>query len=407
MIIGLLLAGLAGLLAYIEIKASRNRKEEKKAIQLVTKKVRLGGEAMAMGAGSASMSLYDLYAAAANHAEVLDVLEQRFPHAVDQYSPGDWLAKISSLSETDALNAYVSAYAGQKAENLSVEYFKDQGLHAELFASRTHPNDDMRVYQDDGSYIDYSVKSLDSTSHFQQEVATHPESTHYVVNRELYDDLAQKGLLHTYQEKGITIESGGYSNTALREEAVRTFEDIESAGNVADHIPFIAASLFGYKTFKNALRFKEGTQSAREFSINVTSDTVRLGTSGLSAFAGAKGGALIGTAVSPGLGTIIGGGIGAVISAYSGSKFINWMTNKMKWSHIFKAQQYYGMMNRNKIKDEIAVTFANALFGFHELSEELEKEEALFERYKEQFNPFSKEDKLSIPATLCHLHIQS
>lgn len=116
-------------------------------------------------------------------------MEQRFPHAVEDYNPIDWYSKINALYENDSIDAYVSAFAGQKAENLTVNHFEDQGLHAELFINKTHPNDDLRVYHEDGSYIDYSVKSLGSTSNFQQEVVSHPDSTHYVINKELYDDI--------------------------------------------------------------------------------------------------------------------------------------------------------------------------------------------------------------------------
>ncbi|MBH0228827.1 hypothetical protein [Halobacillus yeomjeoni] len=409
MFLGILLLGIAMLLAYIEIKSIPKRKEQNKALKIITKKLKIGNqirEPVVLASGSTGVSLYDIYAAADNHEEVLKVLEQRFPNAVSDYNSIEWYNKINLLYKDGSVDSYISAYAGQKAENLSLEYFRDKGLHAELFKDRNHPNDDIRVYQEDGSYVDYSVKSLNSTSSFQQEVITHPESTHYVVNKELYNDLSQKGLLQSYEDNGITIVNGNYSNEELRDEGMLAFESLKASGEVFDNIPLIAAALFGVKTYKNINYFRQGSQSPNEFRINLISDTFRLGTAGLSAMAGAKGGALIGTTISPGIGTVIGGGVGALISAYSGTKLINWVTVKVKWAHILKAQYHYGKMNYYKMRDEVSLTLANKIFGFSELNKELTKEEELFKKYEDEFNPFINETPLSIPAILSYLHIQ-
>lgn len=70
MIFGLLLRGVADYLAYIELNAIPKRKEKRKAIKLVTKKIKIGkptNESVMLGSGSVGISLYDIYAAADNH----------------------------------------------------------------------------------------------------------------------------------------------------------------------------------------------------------------------------------------------------------------------------------------------------------------------------------------------------
>jgi hypothetical protein len=388
----------------------KKNKEKNEATEKILKKVNIGKtfkDSTLIGSSSLSLSLYDIYASTNNHEEVLNILEQRFPNAVKDYDALDWLNKINDLNKNGSIDSYVSAYVGQKAENYAVEYFNNQGLEAKLFESRTHENDDVRVFNEDGSYTDYSVKSLGSVSNFKQEVNYHPESTHYVVNKEIYDDLKKGGELDTYQEQGITIIKGSYSNSELREEGKRAFDEIMESGDLADNIPIIASVFLGIKTSKNYRHYRLGNQSGGEFRINLVSDTVRAATSGSSGFVGAKVGAFIGGfAGGPAapISAIIGSGIGAILGSYSGVKLINFATSQLKWSGVFKAQSHFGSMNKEKIKDEFSDSAAIKVFALNELKKELAEEKRLLKKYEEELDDFS-DTPVSVPAMLCDLHV--
>ena len=56
-------------------------------------------DAVAMGAASVGITIFDIYATMHNHEEVLDVLEQRFPEANGANDMWDWFNKISEMFE--------------------------------------------------------------------------------------------------------------------------------------------------------------------------------------------------------------------------------------------------------------------------------------------------------------------
>lgn len=410
LILGILLLIISAILFLGNYYPDKKNRDKNKAIDKVTKKVNVGKaikDSTFISTSSLALSLYDIYASTKNHQEVLRTIEQRFPDAAKDYDSLDWYTKINNLNETGTIDSYINAYAGQEAENYTVKYFNNQGLEAELFESRTHENNDIRVYNGDGSYTDYSVKSLGSVSNFKQEVNGHPESTHYVVNKELYDELKESGALDDYQEKGITIIKGSYSNIELREEGKRAFDEIIEAGDLADNIPIVASLLLGFKTTKNYKSYRLGTQSGGEFRINLVSDTFRVATSGSSGFLGAKVGAFIGGLVggpaSP-ITAIIGGGIGAILATYSGSNLINFATSQFKWSDVFKAQSHFGTMNKERICDVFSDSAVNKIFALNELNMELDNEKKLLKKYEEVLDDFSIEP-VTVAAILCELHV--
>lgn len=244
-------------LTLVEIAAIKKRLKINTAISFAVGKEKAKSktstylESTSLGIGASALNIYDIYEACDNHEEVLEVLGYRYNRLMGDAEPLDWFNKVEELSIDNATGSYVSGYAGQAAENASLDYFESLGKKAELFTSRIHPNDDIRVFNEYSSVIDYSVKSYDDVSNFNAEVSQHPESINYVVNSELYEKLKETGELAEYSDNGIEILDGEFSNDIARETAQNTIGDISDAGDLSDNIPIIALALFGVKTVRN------------------------------------------------------------------------------------------------------------------------------------------------------------
>ncbi len=405
---GLLIGALC--LTVIELLTIRKRTEINAGIafalgkNLKTPSREITVDSFTIGAGSSATNLYDIYAATENHQEVLSVLEHRFNVEMSNASPLDWFDKIKELeaSGSRAVGSYISNYAGQAGENASVEMFEQTEKYAEQFKSRNYPNDDVRVFDEEGSFTDHSVKSMGKVSDFKKEVRNHPDSDNYIVNSELYEKLSENGDLSEYTEKGIEIVDGGFSHEAAIKAASTALDDISEAGDISDNIPYVAAALFGVKTVNNIIAFSKRKQSGYETSVNVSGDLIRIGTTGLMATGGAKIGGTIGTIIAPGLGTLIGGGIGCLVGAIAGSSLINIAKERYKWGKIIDAIDAVGQ----RVKDGIFSLkkgAINGLFCLHEYKKELEVESELQRNeYKALFPYYS--GKISLPNVLVYIH---
>lgn len=363
----------------------------------------------AMGVGATAMNLYDIYEACENHEEVLDVLEDRYNRVLGpDTTPIEWFDKIKELFEKgdSFIGAYVSGYAGQAGENAVVQMFESQGENAQLFESRTHPNDDVRVTHPDGSVTDYSVKSYANMDDFLSVVKDHPDSTHYAVNSELYKELENNGMLERLQSEGITIIDGNFSHELNRDIAESAFADIDEAGDFDDDISDVAHIFFGYKALKNVHQFIEGKQSLQELGINVTADIVRIGVGGLFATGGAQIGAAIGTMIAPGLGTIIGGGVGAVVGTFGGLELFQWAKERLKWGDTIDAIDYFGNAYNQGFTDFMRENIKDYILNRKEIAEKLKEEKKLKEKYREQLSPYSS-SPVSLPGILSHLYTQN
>ena len=69
-----------------------------------------------------------------SHDEVLQVLEERFPKAIGDATPFEWLNKVeSSIGKGEgSVNAYINVFKGQQAENIAINMLKGKGLNAKL-----------------------------------------------------------------------------------------------------------------------------------------------------------------------------------------------------------------------------------------------------------------------------------
>lgn len=356
------------------------------------------GESAFLSAGSMGISLLDIYSTTANHSQILDVIEQRYPHAIGGASPMEWFSKVESLFKNDSVGTYVDAYAGQAGENAALELLRNQGFDAHLFESRNHVNDDIFVHLHDGSEIDYSVKS-GSAKYVIDCLNTSP-STHYIINSEAYNDLYSRGLILSYHQKGIDIVDGHFSNNAFHEAASGALYDVHDAGDLAHDIPFVALAFFGAKTWENAKQFFNGAQSGYELGINVTGDLTRIGARGIAAFGGAKVGAAIGSFIAPGVGTLIGGGVGVLAASIGTGQVFERVKNWIKWGNIIKAISHFGNKYRNGLTLSMQRNIGDSILGLRDIEKEIVKEESLYRKYKKPMNPYSIEP-VTLSAILC------
>jgi len=409
LVMGLSAAGASAYLGYIEIQAIRKKQQIYQYVYYLTSDMKTNEairDACLIGAGSTALSIFSIYNEIENHEQVLNIMEYRYPNELLEMTPLEWLNKVERLYQDgdQALNGFISGYAGQAAENITVEQFEAMGATATLFESRTHANDDIAVTMD-GETLFYSVKSYSDSTKFEEAVANHPESTHYVVNQELYNQLQEKGLLDHYEEQGITIVEGNYSNVALREEASQAFLDIHEAADAADYIPFISAPLFMLRSGFNIKAYREGKQSGHELSVNVIGDAGKIGVATGFGFGGAKLGGIIGTAIFPGLGTVIGGGIGAVIGGLTGSKLMQSVKSYFKWGKIIEVQEKVGKTFLRIGKEKYKQYYLQHMFPFQQIEMKLVNSKQLANRYEEELNLYNSK-KASLPAVLQHMYVE-
>ena len=307
------------------------------------KSLRFTKEEGALGVAFAGMSILDIYTATNKHEEVLQTVEERFPHEMGDASSFDWLNKVAQLEKNNSSQSYVNAYTGEEAEIESIDKLKELGYeNVSQFESKTHLDNDLKAIDREGNEVHFSVKSHKSTASFKQEVVEHPNSKNYVVNSEIYQDMEKSGQLIDYENKGIHIVDGGFSHVEHVQEAEIAFEDIEEAVDVSDDIPIIALASLGYKTFNNVTDFTEGKQSKKELGLNVAVDTAGVGGRAVGALGGAEIGAAVGTAIAPGIGTVVGGIGGAIAGSKVTSEIIKDVKEKWKWGKIIAAIDYYG-----------------------------------------------------------------
>jgi len=396
---------------YTQIPKTKEKQEHRKkvkeksdqldlAIKFVTDK---NLESVGLGVGTTALSFYDIYSAVDNHKEVLDVLEERYNREMADSTPVDWYSKITYLKDKgdQSIGAYISGYAGQAAEDRTVEMFETDGFRAELFESRTHPNDDVRVFDNDGQYIDYSVKSYSDANNFYKAISEHPDSTHYVINSELFSKLEESGKLKEYFNNGIIIKDGGYLNEVLRENASDTFENLTDAGNLAEKVPLIGTLFFGAKVLKNIDNYYNGNISGHETKINVAGDAVKLGSAGLGGTVGAKTGAILGTMIAPGIGTLIGGGIGTVVGAFASSSGIEMIKEQYKWGDIIESIEYFGEKFGNFNSNHPYIK--HNIYNLNKIKQDIRIENKLLSKYKKQLD-LENSEKITIPAILTSLY---
>jgi len=398
-------------LLFIESKAVLKRRQINNAIGFALgndpkEKNKTLIESSALAAGATSLNIYDIYAASEKHEEVLNVIGERYNREIgEDASPLEWHAKVKELfaGGDKSVDNYVSAYAGQAGEISAIEMLEKSGKKAELFPSRTHPDNDIRVYNQDGTHTDYSVKSYQDISDFKSVVQDHPESTHYVVNSEIFEQLKENGDLAKYQEEGIEILNGEFSHELNRQMAEDALIEFHEETGILDDIPFLALGLFGVKTIKNIVDNSKQVQSNYETSVNVLGDLSRLGTMAIVATEIAEIGGLIGTAIAPGIGTLIGSGMGALVGAMGGAKLINLAKERIKWGKIIDSIDVIGKAYNQQLRDKIKDNLKNNVFSLEKIKSSLNDENELRKKYNKSISPYEYSN-VTLPGVLTHMH---
>lgn len=302
-------------------------------------------ESVGVTAGLAAVSLYDIYSVHSDHKQVFEVLEERFPREMGNASTIDWLNKSSELNERGAssVQSYISNYAGEQGEKMAAIKLEQLGFkNVEQFESKTHANDDLRAINSSGEEIHFSVKSYSDVNNFKQVVSQHPESSHYVVNSEIYEKLESSGDLANYSEQGIEIIDGDFSHAEHLIEGKAAFDGFEEVLDMDNNISFIALATFGYKTLNNMSGFIDGKQTSKELGVNIIGDAAGIKVKAVSAKVGAKVGAGIGSMVLPGVGTFVGGLAGAFAGVFTASGLIEGAKERFKWGKIIDCIDYFG-----------------------------------------------------------------
>lgn len=240
-------------------------------------------EAALAGSGFTLVSLFDIYSSVDRHAEIFDVLAQRDPNVFSELNATEVLMKVIGAENT-TISAWISHYKGQEAENIALNYLREQGLQAHAFDSLTHETTDLYVIGDGGETIEYSVKCGDVE--YIKHCLDTSNASHFVINTEAYNALVEQGLVDEYAVRGKEIITAGFSDEYLTSLGENAFIDIGDAADLGDSIPWLAASLLVWKTGKNLVKVCKGEESLREFGLNTAMDTIGLGTRGISALAG-------------------------------------------------------------------------------------------------------------------------
>lgn len=397
----IILFAIALILAVVEYRACKKRDEIEQLRIQIRKSLKDSSVAdgLAFGAGAVGMTLLDLYATTAHHADVLEILEQRFPHENAGNDVVEWFNKISAMMENspNALETYVSCFKGQAAENMAVELLRNKGIAADLYETLNNETNDIVATLANGKEVAYSVKCGDIA--YIKQCIENTDATHYIINSESYAELEQSGLLDYYGTNGIEILNGAFSDKLLTETAENAFEEIAEVGDVSDSVPYLALAMLGFKSYQNYKRYSEGMQSKYELRTNIVMDAARVGAAGVLANAGAQMGMYLGTVIAPGIGTVIGGGIGILAGALMGSSMFEWGKETIKWGKIITAQDYFG----EKFISHVDLTFISQVVEKYinpdEVSCVKQEEYVLLEGYEKELNPYSPV-KASLPAVL-------
>ncbi|OCA85896.1 hypothetical protein A8F94_13675 [Bacillus sp. FJAT-27225] len=347
------------------------------------------------------------------------------------------LMSIGNRLMENSQTTYASHFAGQKAEFLAKEFLEEKGYNVNLFENRNHPNDDLiAVNPETGEETLYSVKTYREVSDFLRAVREHPESTHYIVNNEIYEKMDQSGDLHSLSSRGIEVLNGQYENKELREEFFTlinalttnhtnfarelnraaetrnsTIDHLDEASqkdlnledldlNIVEDIPLVSSVFLLTQTAKGIYSLKKGSTSEHEFKVDLGVDVLKFGGKGVAGAAGASLGALIGgsigTIVAPGAGTAAGAAVGKVIGGFSGvwatGSATSGLKESYKWGDIIDAQQSIGNFCLQGFSEDIRRDLMDKAFYINETIRTLKKEESyLVNKYAKELDPTNPE----------------
>lgn len=306
-------------------------------------------------------SLWEVYDEVEDHAEFLDALERRLPSKFEDASPMDWAGHLLGYGTPEGarFKGLASNAVGQMAEDNaiqqlnSIDALQEAGVHAEGYESRTHPGTDIRLVDEDGDIVDdIQVKSYSSSDQLLARIEHYEEQgldvDHYIVNREVYQQLKSTGDIEELADRGIVVTEGWWSHRELVEGIEETAVDLGEATDVAeqvDEIDVLRWIGFGLRTARRGNRLLDGSTTAHEAGVDTFTDASGVVARGATTVGLAKLGAAVGTAICPGIGTVLGGALGAAGGAVSGSflgELFRSLSDQFKYGRISELAQRLG-----------------------------------------------------------------
>jgi hypothetical protein len=356
-----------------------------------------------LAGGAGGLSLFDVYMAAENHEQALDQLQRVMSTVIPEGAGSlDWLKEFEKIksSGNEGMSGLVNLWKGSLAEERAVEALNhdpklvEEGIRAVRFESPNHPDTDIHFVHSDGTPLtdeelhqhgltDIQVKSygIQNYDHFLETAHSHPDVT-YMVNDELYSQLEQHGDL---QGHGINVINGGWSDIELQDEANDIMDQMDNAADIAGDVPVIGIAIFGKRAWDQVNLYRKGKTSGYETALRTVGDATRMGVAVVGVAAGANIGAMIGTAIMPGVGTLAGAVLGGLVSGSFIRKLFRWITNQVLYGNLMGAYENIGETYRKSFFDPFSIenlNINNRLFGMNQLLELTEKERMLADKKK-------------------------
>jgi hypothetical protein len=348
---------------------------------------------LATGVTVSGSSLCDMYINLQDRHRVLDVLQQRYPHATEglqTYDAAGWYDKITSAK---GVTGYVSGFAGEVGEHAAIEYLARAGVRASQFGSRVHKGTDL--LGDNG--LEYSVKSYtaDGMHNFLERVREHPTVENYIVNSELYDALQSRGVIDKLAEKGVSVINGNFEHEHATTAATKVLGALSPDGmgdifdGVWDDLPIAGALIMLANVGVGVARYRTGAVSGSELRVDVVKALVRVGAGAGSAAGGAAVGAAIGSAVFPLVGTVIGGTAGGILASIGAGSALTSIADRWKWGRTLDVCRQLTNSYADGIPTHMQRLVADELLQKRGIDRYLAEEAPLAERFKLELDPSS------------------
>jgi hypothetical protein len=228
----------------------------------------------------------------------------------------DW-DSVSSL--TGASDGLVENVKGHMGEWLAADHLQHAGHAIEMPWASNNPAFDLKV---DGQVFNLKT-TKDAASALRDHFADHPDvpvilphdAAHIPVDAVHFDPTHGLDIASLHEAGASVVVDDALSNADALQSAHEGLD--VGAGDVHLHVPWVTMAVSAFHEGKLLLA---GSTEMSRAAKNVAVTTVAVGGAGAL---GAKGGALIGTFVAPGLGTAIGAAIGGIVGAIAGRKAAN------------------------------------------------------------------------------------
>ncbi|MBU1102001.1 MAG: hypothetical protein KKA84_16515 [Bacteroidetes bacterium] len=361
-----------------------NGKEKQMQIEKIRKLI---NSPLSASSAYAGLNMCDIYLNTQNRDYVISTLQERFPHATgDLSSAEEWAEKLATLKSNQT---YISGFAGQVGEHKAQETLEAMGYETKFFDSLTNKDNDLQGI--DGG-PDWSVKSYNDLNNFKQIIEDHPNSSHYVINSEIFEKLQENGDLEAYKDAGITIIDGNFSHSENVELAAERLNSMtgdiadEIGDGIMDDIPIVAGIVMLSNIGINVHKYYKGYVSKEEAYKDVLRGVAKITAASGGAAAGTAIGASIGSAIFPLAGTLIGGGVGAFIGSMGVREIVDNIAMKWKWGYSLEAYEYFASQYSDNWSSAIKNAILDRYYHYSSIKYNLALEEKRFYNYSNQIS---------------------